>query len=181
MTEMRNHTKLHRSGYFWANGVKKDGIWNCKHCDEKFPFRRTLQQHLEQQHLEKLEGLGMCDICGKKLRGKALKLHILEHKGPVQCPQCHKMYSTKTSLDIHVKFQHGDIRLIVCDVCGMKVKTKQMLKRHINGVHKKLRRYQCEECKDRFLSTANLRTHCKGRHGGFKDSMMKVTFIGISK
>ena len=55
-------------------------------------------------------------------------------KGPIECPECHKMIMNPYSLKIHMEAIHQGIRYY-CNFCDKSSTTKANLNRHIANVH----------------------------------------------
>lgn len=57
-----------------------ENLYKCKHCEEKFPTREILKEHVAN-HGE-IKRAFMCDICGSDFRNKhALNTHCRRHTG----------------------------------------------------------------------------------------------------
>jgi uncharacterized Zn-finger protein len=61
--------------------VKRDCIYRCTHCDEKFNSHLDLLEHVKEHQREKKEAPRLCEICAKVCANlKAYQSHIVIHK-----------------------------------------------------------------------------------------------------
>lgn len=61
--------------------VKRDCIYRCTHCDQKFHSQKDLLDHVKDHQREKKEAPRLCEICAKVCANlKAYQSHILIHK-----------------------------------------------------------------------------------------------------
>lgn len=143
-----------------------DGFWKCNLCTKRFDYRKQLVEHVTDNHKSECPDKYVCSVCGRGFRKEPSYRHHMEtHQDKsFPCLECSKVYPTKLSLYIHIKFLHKKVDLITCETCGRGFKTKTSLTKHINVVHKKMRRFKCLTCESRFGSKSIFKTHCKLKH-----------------
>ena len=81
----------------------------------------------------------------------------------IDCPHCDQKFLEKLKRDKHVKYVHGNNRL-VCNLCEENFASKQALVYHEDTVHKKSKQVNCEECESSFTSSISLKNHRKYVH-----------------
>ncbi|XP_073812576.1 uncharacterized protein isoform X20 [Musca autumnalis] len=138
--------------------------FECPECKKKYPSKKRLNSHL-QYHNPMYEVV--CDICGKVLRtsnslSKHKKaVHFKKPKtGPEQCSYCHKWYTTRSNLQLHVlnKHIHTD-REHRCEICGFVSASREARKSHIRFMHKSEKRHKCTMCEKAFKTPTTLKEH----------------------
>jgi len=105
------------------------------------------------------------------------KTKIAKKKGSmnVKCVLCDISFSTKSSLDTHVKAKHlnGEQRgtaSFQCSHCPQSFSFERYLKLHIDAVHNsKPKMFQCSLCQDNFISKDELKSHMNAVHKGEKN------------
>ncbi|KAL7013905.1 hypothetical protein ACKWTF_015642 [Chironomus riparius] len=61
--------------------VKRDCVYRCTHCNEKFQSHLDLLEHVKEHQREKKEAPRLCEICAKVCPNlKAYQSHIIIHK-----------------------------------------------------------------------------------------------------
>lgn len=89
----------------------------CKICLKKFTTQDDHDDHVKWDH----EKVGQCRYCGKHIsKPKALKNHELRHmqeSNHHECPECKRVFKTKTGLRHHAASHTGQFKFC-CDFCG---------------------------------------------------------------
>lgn len=94
---------------------------------------------------------------------KSAKIH--------KCPICRKKLVTKTSLETHVRVQHGDKRQrIPCVQCGNTFSSKSSLQKHVRMIHDGVKAFLCPEprCMYTCKSRSILAPHVANVHRNLK-------------
>ena len=138
-TDLRIHVqKLHTS----------DVPIKCKRCDETFPDRWNMKQH------------------------------IRVHGGDraYKCVYCLYSATTPRALENHI-LTHSSERPFQCDICKITFKQKALLKRHENTCHNpdyvpNQRKYKCPHCIKCFVQPNSLQKHVSEMHESGSGSEM---------
>uniref|UniRef100_A0A182F4N0 C2H2-type domain-containing protein n=1 Tax=Anopheles albimanus TaxID=7167 RepID=A0A182F4N0_ANOAL len=143
---LRQHEKIHY-------GIKP---FECDICQRRFLHKATLKCHLR---IHTGETPYKCPHCPKTFRGQtALNCHIFHHtKRGVQCPECWKVFATRSIVKQHVQQVHCVQRPHVCNICGITYKYLKSLKLHLRTHEKRV----CPECDMVFHSVYAMRKHRK--------------------
>jgi DNA-directed RNA polymerase subunit RPC12/RpoP len=96
---------------------------------------------------------------------------MLIHTGTrnFQCNRCNDSFTTKYSLEIHVKIIHEKKRDYVCNICEKNFSTSGNLTHHIASVHENQKNYQCSHCNNLFSKASSVETHIKTVHEKKRD------------
>ena len=92
--------------------------------------------------------INKCVECGKVFSCKSsLQLHVdmvhLKLK-PFKCQYCEYSCGYKQALQKHIQRVHSDLNK--CDECGKLLSSKYTLQNHVNIVHLQLKPYKCQYC-----------------------------------
>ena len=79
---------------------------------------------------------------GSKGRKQAVKPKATKSEKHV-CDTCHKTYTTKTNLKVHIKRKHQGIKEKICDECSYQCSTEALLHSHKASVHGGEWKYGC--------------------------------------
>ena len=119
----------------------------CKNCEVTFSSLLSYRSHQKQHNEPKKEKCPECEqvLVGKSSLSRHLKeIHFLSKldtdkiTDPVYgfiCDQCDSKYKRKDHLKMHIESQHGDKKIISCDICGKESINKQNLMRHVKYKH----------------------------------------------
>lgn len=73
------------------------------------------------------------------------------------CPQCTKMWRTKSELRNHIS-SHSTLRPYICEICGQAYKHKYALDVHV-GMHNGINPFSCQYCHKSFTQKGALQRH----------------------
>ncbi|XP_044737612.1 zinc finger protein 260-like isoform X3 [Chrysoperla carnea] len=142
----------------------------CETCQEIFQNKRILEKHVRKMHPKKKtpkekskykEELANCEVCGKTVRRRNLRLHMLSHReyDNVTCRYCEKSFMSPELLTEHVQVSH---KKCLCDHCGLRLRSNQ-LKKHLL-THTKERPYACDKCDKTYRTNFQLKEHVSRVH-----------------
>lgn len=137
----------------------------CRHCEELFRDKVTLESHINIKHL----GVKMftCD-CGVQFASKSgLKKHKLSHsefQEKFTCHICNYITSDKNRLKCHVLRIHDNVKRFPCDVCGKPFFTSTEVKDHKSRLHSNKHDFQCHVCNKRYNEQKFLDQHIRAVH-----------------
>ena len=148
---------------FKADILQRKENWKhlCHMCDYATNTKQRLTVHLA------VHGFGdrfKCDQCDKDYSTKwSLQKHIKEHNSaPQKCNQCGNIYKTTRSLKQHISIMHSEKRL-ECDECEKVFSTIHRLNMHKKRVHV-LKSFKCDQCKHRCKTNGSLKKHINHVH-----------------
>lgn len=139
----------------------------CAECGKVFNNHNTLKMH-EKSHYVRL----MCQKCGRIYKNpNTYKMHIenriceaptrrSQADAKFECDYCHKKYSQKITLRVHIQYEHGNYKYLNCKWCNKKFWCKSRLNAHIVK-HTKERNFTCTICNGKFVSKESLLYHTR--------------------
>ena len=150
-----------------VNAVHKYKRFECDKCTYSASFKSNLKAHQRTVH-DKIRDK-KCDLCDFAFpnHGK-LKTHIMgAHLGKTHsCPQCAFVTGFKTTLEMHMKVVHSDLKEILCVECNKMFKTRTALVNHVRRKHNmKQKTKQCNLCDKTFSSNGEVKSHIVRMHG----------------
>merc|ERR1712088_1288305 len=146
--------------------ASKAGTNDCSLCEQDFPSRAALQQHMQCHVNADPEAPYRCDECGKTFSVPArLNRHYRTHTGekPHLCTICHKSFSVKENLLVHLRI-HTQERPYPCTVCHRSFEHSGKLHRHMR-IHTGERPHQCTLCNKTFIQSGQLVIHMRTHTG----------------
>jgi len=148
---------------FQSDILQRKETWKhlCHICDYATNGKSDLTKHLA------VHGIGdrvKCDQCDKDFSTKGtLQKHIKIHNScHHKCNQCGKMYTPAASLKMHIPLMHSEKRL-ECDECDQIFSTIGSLNHHKKRVHV-LKSLKCDQCKFRSKTNWDLKKHINTVH-----------------
>ena len=161
--EMYNHQHYHKAKLekkvYWEQNQKE-----C--CGTNFSSYNKWLNHSFKVHDF---GAMFCDVCGKKLLGKAkLELHKTQHKEgnalteEIPCSKCDRKFDHKYKLKSHMVYSHkpNDEKKHKCTHCGKGFNFFGIFQDHLN-VHSGLKPWLCEYCETAFNNKSNMLAHMR--------------------
>ncbi|XP_031337903.1 zinc finger protein 431-like [Photinus pyralis] len=168
----------------------------CHICQEPFPMRAILLQHLTTCRLiheqtensiqsvpkkktKKKPGELSCTDCDRVFAHRnSLIYHLRSHTGerPHQCEHCGKSFFAASALKVHMRLHSGD-KPYKCEHCGRNFRQWGDLKYHTISLHSDQKQYQCEYCGKDFARKYSLIVH-RRIHTGERN--YKCEFCGKS-
>ena len=104
--------------FMYSSGsLRQESEWPnfCQFCETSFVSRIYYQQHMSQNHMDKLPY--SCETCQKGFFTKSgLYKHMSDHAGrQFSCPICDQRFKRKYHLQKHIKGRH---KLFPCPNCS---------------------------------------------------------------
>lgn len=139
----------------------------CAECGKVFNHRNTLKMH-EKSHYIRL----MCQKCGRVYKNRSTYKKHIENRiceaatrrsqadAKFECDYCHKKYSQKMTLRVHIQYEHGNYKYLYCKWCKKKFWCKSRLNAHIVK-HTKERNFTCSTCNGKFVTKESLLYHTR--------------------
>ncbi|KAM5131908.1 zinc finger protein 574-like [Mantella aurantiaca] len=126
----------------------------CPVCGKKVYSDNQLNAHVSSQHTGTRNASG-CQVKNKQPLPAKSKLKV----GPryLECPDCHKSFSTETSLHVHRRIHTGE-RPYPCQVCGKAFRQSTHLKDHVR-IHTGEKPFKCDVCGKAFTIAVRLTEH----------------------
>lgn len=161
----------------------------CAECGKVFNHHSTLKMH-EKSHYIRL----MCQKCGRIYKNRnTYQKHIdnqicdaptrrSQADAKFECDYCHKKYSQKMTLRVHIQYEHGNYKYLDCKWCNKKFWCKSRLNAHIVK-HTKERNFTCTICNGKFVSKESLLYHTRIHTGEcpYKCPHCECRFLNASR
>nr|CAI5870421.1 unnamed protein product [Callosobruchus analis] len=182
--------KTTRSSHFRDHMAKHPelaAICRCTYCDETFPRKTLLNEHITKKHPDFIASVGCkvheCTKCSyKTTRSSHLKDHMAKHPELAdncvfyRCTYCNKTFVRKTLLNEHITKKHPDFIASVsckvheCTKCSFKTTRIRNFKEHM-VVHHELAGSRifnrCIYCNETFAHKTSLNDHITKKHPDF--------------
>ncbi|XP_049882223.1 zinc finger protein 25-like [Pectinophora gossypiella] len=139
----------------------------CTECGKTFNNMHTLKMHEKSHYLR-----FVCQQCGRVYKNhNTFKKHLdnnvcettVRHSpanAKFECDYCHKKYTQKISLRVHIQYEHGNYKSHDCKWCKKKFFCQSRLKAHIVK-HTKEKNFICTICSGKFVSKESLLYHTR--------------------
>lgn len=138
----------------------------CAFCEKRFLSPSRLQEHTRTHSGESPLACSHCGLCfrtSSTLRVHFVRKHSSLHGLKVvnfKCDVCARQFSSRTYLNMHLKWHSGRQRTIKCDICRRGFYDANGLRRHMAvHVESRERPFLCYTCNKGFTSRGNLQTH----------------------
>ena len=182
----------------------KEEYVRCEECSKLFQNKQHLTSHLQRSHKKEVQECLKCGKWCKNLNQHEKVVHsgdeilaqamdesidgtegcssvtedLLYHckNKQLECQQCLKIFSSKYTLDSHVKRTHGvrdslgegtseneTLEGYKCENCGKRYLNKSGLKRHVKEAHGE-NSFECTECGQFFPVKHSLERHVVNVH-----------------
>jgi hypothetical protein len=106
---------------------------------------------------------------------------IKYYSKPQDCPYCDQHFPSKTSLHLHVRSCHKNIRTFCCSHCTLYFKSKEEKSKHYKEHHLK-RKQKCILCSKSFHRSTYLLIHLRNKHANdFFDCEYNVNCTKVFK
>jgi len=134
--------------------------FTCDVCGKDFSAQGNLTNHRKQHFMEKPFKCQYCSMTfmSNFLRKKHIVVHENERAKPYECEECHKKYTSTTSLAVHRLKFHAGGTVYSCHYCKLKFKSKFEISRHVEE-HAVERPFSCQLCICRYKNRRELRRH----------------------
>uniref|UniRef100_A0A8D8PR15 Zinc finger protein 845 n=1 Tax=Cacopsylla melanoneura TaxID=428564 RepID=A0A8D8PR15_9HEMI len=143
----------------------KNGRVLCPQCPNTFKRRSGMYQHVRSCHDKIRFNCTWSDKCdGTFATTSSLSRHLDWHRGKkFRCDDCGKSFSTKDTLNEHIKTVHLG-QTYNCSDCPKTFLKKQGLIAHISNEHTGVL-FECIECTKTFRFKSSYARHLKTEHG----------------
>ena len=89
---------------------KKNAVFKCYKCSEKFESLKDLQKHKEENN--SCQGTFPCEECDKCFKTKEqLEKHVTRAHVKFECDECDKIFNYESTLEKHKQAVHEDVEL----------------------------------------------------------------------
>jgi hypothetical protein len=135
--------------------VKKDCIFRCTTCNEKFESHLDLLDHVKLHAKEKKDAPRLCEFCSKMCPNlRSYNAHVSNHKEKTFiCEVCREFWGIEWKEITEVWFQ----------VCKKGFGKKFQLMQH-SHVHTGIKAFSCTVCQKSYAKRESLRNHKKREH-----------------
>lgn len=120
-------------------------FFRCEFCKTHFLSDGNLQRHIKQFHLVFQFKCAEFKCVDSFETSDQLNEHVIKNHSRDECPHCSKMIRT-IRMSEHIKSQHDNVELFVCDLCGKIFRSKHLHKYHIQRKHTEHQKVQCDIC-----------------------------------
>lgn len=84
-----------------------------------------------------------------------------------KCPMCEMIFNRSYKIHQHVRDNHENKLLHICQICSRKYATENLLQRHLKTqCENTLKQYSCSACKIKFLWQSSFQLHNEKYHSG---------------
>ncbi|KAK7603158.1 hypothetical protein V9T40_003157 [Parthenolecanium corni] len=138
-------------------------LYKCDTCNKTFNRRSLMCLH-KMSHVPKDEQPYVCCKCAKRFHTASLlkkheKVHLPEEERFLDvCNICQKRFTSKSSVNAHLRAVHYGEKPFVCEHCGNSFSSKAILTDHLT-THSTYAPWPCDVCKRNFKSKYRLNVH----------------------
>uniref|UniRef100_A0A8D8QKJ4 Zinc finger protein 26 n=2 Tax=Cacopsylla melanoneura TaxID=428564 RepID=A0A8D8QKJ4_9HEMI len=152
---------------------KPEGGFQCDYCKKKFPYKKILQNHIENVHLR--DESFSCFICGHTFKCKSyVSYHIKRsHMKLVAnktnyfpCSHCSRTFNNRQALSDH-QHVHTGVKAHQCNICGKSYADRGGVVRHMKNTHERREKPPpliCEICGKSYNYARGLGLHKALKH-----------------
>ncbi|KAF9416869.1 hypothetical protein HW555_005872 [Spodoptera exigua] len=149
--------------------------YKCEECNKQYKARSGLEAHQKSAHATP-DTRAFCVVCKTYYRNRQSLVHHMnthsKHVGEGDkrfiCDECGAKFLTKSSLQVHINWEHLKIHTHSCIKCTKVFKNNYLLNRHVSFVHNKKRPPRnkiCDYCGRAFTTQTILRSHIRTHTG----------------
>ncbi|XP_060525625.1 zinc finger protein 271-like isoform X2 [Cylas formicarius] len=134
--------------------------FKCLVCLQCFNSRAMLNDHMASIHTKMKNHV--CEVCAKVFSTKSsLSMHLKTHKDnkDYKCGKC--QYATRTSAALYIHMSTHSNEVHICEYCSKIFKSNRNLSDHLKRVHCKIKRHHCTYCNKTFAMRYQLETHVR--------------------
>ena len=117
---------------------------------------------VDYEEKETDEALETTQISEKKIWQRKPWNQISSHAKSTECPECEKVFTTKTHMMTHYRSVHEGIKY-PCNQCDYRATTQSHLQRHIRYKHEGIK-YPCNQCEYQATQKSHLKSHIAAKH-----------------
>lgn len=131
----------------------------CPFCEEGFPLKRLLKDHLESSHPKPWK----CGVCNLNVQSVALANAHKEMHSPKPCDLCGLVFSSGKHLLKHLMSHRVDILSCPVQSCSIFFGRMDSFEKHLLQ-HQKDKIFKCMKCEYQCYNTRQLESHLDSGH-----------------
>ncbi|XP_060809184.1 zinc finger protein 714 isoform X15 [Amyelois transitella] len=167
LNEVRNHLIVEHGKKFTSSGngmiaynlKKKDGVFTCHLCSEKFNSFFLLNKHINVHYNN-----AICESCGKGFVSHRRLIHHkkIHNNGQHPCDKCNMIFPNAAKFKYHADRVHGEQKKSKpskCQYCSERFEYHYEKMKHLSASHGISFEFKCELCNSIFKSRKSLSDH----------------------